>query len=59
MDRVRAHDLQGHRLFRGDFNRTITRDLADYYGDAVDPPWRFYLLTGLSAGSARTTVQRW
>ena len=44
VDRIRAHDLPGHLLFRGDHDADIEMDLRDYYDDAgVDPPWRFYL----------------
>ena len=43
VDTIRAHDAEGHELFRGDYDMDIEDELDDYYGDAVDPPWRFYL----------------
>ena len=43
VDRIRAHDNHGYRLFAGDFDRGIENDLAAYDGAQVDPPWRFYV----------------
>ena len=43
VDRIRAHDFYGYRLFSGDFDARIVNDLASYDGISVDPPWRFYV----------------
>ena len=43
VDRIRAHDSHGYRLFSGDFDADIVDDLAAYDGVSVDPPWRFYM----------------
>ena len=43
VDRIRAHDGQGYRLFSGDYDADIVNDLAAYDGISVDPPWRFYV----------------
>ena len=43
VDRIRAHDNHGYRLFAGDFDRGIENDLAAYDGTSADQPWRFYL----------------
>ena len=43
VDRIRAHDSHGYRLFSGDFDADIVNDLAAYDGISVDPPWRFYV----------------
>ena len=43
VDRIRAHDGQGYRLFSGDYDADIVNDLAAYDGISVDPPWRFYM----------------
>ena len=42
VDRIRAHDRDGYRLFSGDFDRQIQEDLASYDGVAAPRPWRFY-----------------
>ena len=42
VDRIRAHDRDGHRLFSGDFDRQIQEDLAAYDGVEAPRPWRFY-----------------
>ena len=43
VDRIRAHDSYGYRLFSGDFDAGIVNDLAAYDGVSVDMPWRFYM----------------
>ena len=43
VDLVRANDSYGRDLFRGRWDMRIETDLADYYGDTVAPPWRFYV----------------
>ena len=43
IDKVRANDVSSLSLFRGGLSEDIEDDLEDYYGDTVDPPWRFYL----------------
>ena len=44
VNRVRAHDADGHDLFSDDrHDMDIQAALRDYYRDAVSPPWRFYL----------------
>ena len=43
VDRIRAHDHYGYRLFSGDFDAYLVNDLASYDGISVDQPWRFYM----------------
>lgn len=43
VDRIRAHDHHGHRLFSGDYDADIIRDLAAYDGISIEGPWRFYV----------------
>ena len=42
VDRIRAHDQYGYRLFSGYYDADIVNDLASYDGISVDQPWRFY-----------------
>ncbi len=43
VDRIRAHDSHGYRLFSGNYDADIVIDLAAYDGISVRPPWRFYM----------------
>ena len=43
VDRIRAHDHFGYRLFAGYYDTDIENDLAAYDGISAGRPWRFYV----------------